>query len=938
MAQSLRRAVPAASELRKEIMQPGGRTVPGESDLRREVKVLELEKKRRERARKQAQEERDKEVTRRAGAEAALAAVGAAGSGSSCAAAPTAGVSEAAAATAAAGAGARRAVATRASGSGSDDDDEDDDEEEEEHSSEGGLRSPCLAPGPGVSTQVAPLSRKEEKRRDAQERRRAEREQITRRQAERQAENARLSASAVEEPFVGGVPRSGNCEKCGFKFRFPNLAVRYVYRQCPLCLYSIPEPAPLGVPAPHPSVPDRLPWPLCDARVCEGGVAKRCERRRVGGTDLCSKHQQVVKRFGKLSYGRFTEPYAEPHALEFDPPEVFDLLAVEPSAAERETARLKTLDEKAIEAARLDKEQMDKGSHDTMLLRTASGMWQRRVRRGQRIAKPISTKQIVDVVQPTFGIDLAEQGAGKVKWLRESFQALMALPTQRLAVLAAAVGHVVDPQKGLDVTEQVQGLIAAQHGHRLVIPHEADLLALLKVNDPCPGEKKWLRVRYSLDGVIAEVRVGVIRHVKPRAPEATPADPREQQQQQQQQQQQERDDEFESEPEPEESPFAFALRQGDAEQVQGPAVFRLERTLCLELPVAASSSTKTLTTRLTIIKGFYGHLHDPERRFNVTEKLQGLCDLGGSSSYFAMDKGLRLSDSFGEPCALVAKVLDITYKVEGREGEVVVPEAHGYLVDDVRVMAPIFAPAIVVLFATLSPRGLVGRAFVAKSDAKTRLLNYNIFDKAAKSVGKTSIRCLDAETVVVTDEVMELVNGMGGDLLEVRKGEHVTRDVLRAMGRARADALSGRFKGKDLVLEVEFRANGKLNTIKLNTDVHHLMADGILVDAKPVEPAIDVQNAVYGHPTDPARQANVTPVIQGLIARRRGRVLAIPTSEPLDKLFGDPCYPHHVNKVLQIRYLVRPILGQLAAAVTLDGVISQSIKIGWPSASDSHFY
>jgi hypothetical protein len=303
-----------------------------------------------------------------------------------------------------------------------------------------------------------------------------------------------------------------------------------------------------------------------------------------------------------------------------------------------------------------------------------------------------------------------------------------------------------------------------------------------------------------------------------------------------------------------------------------------------------------------------------------------------------MDKGLRLSDSFGEPCALVAKVLDITYKVEGREGEVVVPEAHGYLVDDVRVMAPIFAPAIVVLFATLSPRGLVGRAFVAKSDAKTRLLNYNIFDKAAKSVGKTSIRCLDAETVVVTDEVMELVNGMGGDLLEVRKGEHVTRDVLRAMGRARADALSGRFKGKDLVLEVEFRANGKLNTIKLNTDVHHLMADGILVDAKPVEPAIDVQNAVYGHPTDPARQANVTPVIQGLIARRRGRVLAIPTSEPLDKLFGDPCYPHHVNKVLQIRYLVRPILGQLAAAVTLDGVISQSIKIGWPSASDSHFY
>ena len=131
---------------------------------------------------------------------------------------------------------------------------------------------------------------------------------------------------AKSELGANRMARTERCVKCGFKFRFPNLTVRYVYQQCPLCMYNIPQATPLNIPPPHPEIPDRLAWPLCEARVCWQGVAKRCERKKVGDGEFCTKHNQAIARFGKLPYGKFCDAYTEEHKIQIIP-ERFDNFA-----------------------------------------------------------------------------------------------------------------------------------------------------------------------------------------------------------------------------------------------------------------------------------------------------------------------------------------------------------------------------------------------------------------------------------------------------------------------------------------------------------------------------------------------------------------------------------------------------------------------------------
>lgn len=356
--------------------------------------------------------------------------------------------------------------------------------------------------------------------------------------------------------------------------------------------------------------------------------------------------------------------------------------------------------------------------------------------------------------------------------------------------------------------------------------------------------------------------------------------------------------------------------------------YALEKEIKVELPPPPNSLEKRDTTRLTIIKGTYGHPHDMERTFDVTEKIQGLTDARGGTSFFCMDRGESLSELFGEPCTSVNKVISFTYKIDGKAGDIVAPEAHGYLVEPIRVKAPVIAPALIVTFATLSPKLLVGRTFGAQGDAKTRLLNYTLFDKKSAKAKKTSIRCLDSETVIVTDEVRGLVDSCGGYTIDVYKGNDIFTTALSRM--KLIPHFRERFKNKELVLEIECRIHEKLKNIKIYTDGKHIITKDFSVNARPAEPMLTINAAVYGHPTDTERQVNVKHIVEKRVKSLGGSMLAFETNENLLDLFGDPCYPYHTTKVLQIRYAVKEVRSQVSACVGLDGRLSQNVRIGWP--------
>lgn len=688
----------------------------------------------------------------------------------------------------------------------------------------------------------------------------------------------RAAAEGVLRKQVSQLKTLERCRNCGKLITFPSMSSRYMYLQCPLCDYQIPEPSALSIPTPHPSMPDKLPYSLCAARININGEARRCERRRVGHTDLCKGHNRIVARFGKLTYGKYDEPYCEIHEIQLRDPEDND--------DEIEEQRELTHDEKVEAAKKLEKESSI-GTADTIILERARQVWLRREQKGTLKKDPLSTEIITNIIEPTFGLDIAKQGPGRKRWLKNSFQAIMSLSQAPLSILVAMIGHRSEPGKARDVINSINQILSKYGGQRFYIPSDVNILELLEPEfggpqDPCPGETKFLRIRYCLQGVVGEVSARLL------------------------------DDEG----------------------------YSLTEPILVEVPPVASKQRTTVAgrsldvgSRLTVIKALYGHLHDFSCAFNVTEKVQGLVDMRGRGQYLRLTNEDQLNDIFGDPTKAIEKVFKVTYKVDAREGEILAPEAHDKLVNRVYVAAPVVGPHIIVNSATLTTKSSLGRSNGGFVDRRAQLINYAAFSKHKRRT-RGSHRQASMNTITetlsidVADQVRGLIASQGGDTLTLHAGS----DIFHALSQIKDEHMwREKFRKQDLMLHLELRANNVLREVHVFTNSEYSIREDVHVDARPVTPSILILAAIYGHPTDPKKQFNVQPILEERIRQRAGRILCIEASESLTELFGDPCYPYKTNKILQIRYQVKELMGRLQAQVKTNGMLHQSIQIGWPT-------
>ncbi|GBG33421.1 Hypothetical Protein FCC1311_096442 [Hondaea fermentalgiana] len=520
---------------------------------------------------------------------------------------------------------------------------------------------------------------------------------------------------------------------------------------------------------------------------------------------LCKGHNRIVTKFGKLTYGRFEEPYTEVHEIQLDNPD-----------EEEEEAKIhKLTHDEIVEASKRLEQRTNLEAADTVVLERARQVWLRREQKGMLKKDPLSTEIIANILEPTFGINIAEQAPGRRLWLKESFQALMSLSKAPLSILVAMIGHRTEPDKARDVRLPLQEILSTYGGMRIFVPDDVNVLELLAPRcneplDPCPGEAKFLRIRYCLQGAIGEVSARIM----------------------------DEDD--------------FGLSEPIVIEV--PPVASTKRT-------AVAGQSPSVRSRLTIIKALYGHSHDFLRSFNVTEKVQGLVDLRGRGQYLRLTPEDLLNDIFGDPTKAIERVFKVTFKVDAREGEILAPEAHGHLVNAVHVAAPIVGPNLVINGAKLSPKSTLGRNTVRKTDNKVPVLIMGAQQGESRRGRRrrTSVHDVDDLTLDVSDYVRAIIAAEGGDRLEFRAGENVF-DALAPI--ANADAWKARFGAQDLLLHVELRANGILREIKLQTDPSYCFRESAHVDARPVTPSILIHAAIYGHPTDTSKQFNVQSIIE----------------------------------------------------------------------------
>jgi len=592
------------------------------------------------------------------------------------------------------------------------------------------------------------------------------------------------------------------------------------------------------------------------ARVSNRGKAVRCERKRNSGSEFCVQHNKFMRKYGQLPYGRHDEEYSGIHPIDIPGSE-------EKNNAEKASALLGH--DAVIAAKKLAEKQRDMNSEESLLIDCARKYLDNRDKRGKLQKHKVTTETMSKIINPTFGINLAEQG--KTEWLKETTQALMALPKEPLSILAAAVGPFLDANKASDCCNALRVLIRKSGGEKLHIRKRIDLVELLLHGvDPVPQEIKYLRIRYCLQGIIGEL--------------------------------------------------CLVLDSN----------FSLEEDLVLQKGINTNS-------RLTIVASEYGHPHDLMRRFDVKEKIQGMVDMLGDGKFVKINSGIDLSQLFGEPCEGVNKVLKVKYIIDALYARIEATEARGWLLEPIHLLAPSVTPSVTITFATFSPKSSVGRKVTEKGNAKSRLLNYQHYDNKRRAA-KTSIRCLDDATIIVTGAIRKLVDNRGGDMLVLESGQDVSSILRKEL--KKDPTFYHKYRGNtEMLLHIEYRANNKLCEAKLTTDKDFILENGVYSDNRPVEATIEIDAAVYGHPTDTSMQFNVQEILSTLVKNSGGLRLDIDTQVDLNELFeGDPCYPFQVNKVLQISYHFKKLSGQTFATINPDGKMAQSIKIGWPLAKD----
>lgn len=124
-------------------------------------------------------------------------------------------------------------------------------------------------------------------------------------------------------------------------------------------------------------------------------------------------------------------------------------------------------------------------------------------------------------------------------------------------------------------------------------------------------------------------------------------------------------------------------------------------------------------------------------------------------------------------------------------------------------------------------------------------------------------------------------------------------------------------------------------TIDDDAEGRGLLAETLFAGVSTTLPSIEVCSALYGHAADPNQVWDVTARVKAIVDRYGGRCIYISSHECLDDLFGDPC--RGTRKKLRIRYYVRGFRGRCRIDEGEPNHLRTNLAIGFVSDDSDPF-
>ena len=557
--------------------------------------------------------------------------------------------------------------------------------------------------------------------------------------------------------------------------------------------------------------------------------------------------------------------------------------------------------------------------------------------------------------------------------LRKRFEQLE--PRQYLEVLFASYGDEVTEKGAVDVTQHVQGVMAAKETEEYLAFGPSINLRKLFGFDPSPEKTKQLRIRYRMDRIFGTLVLDVTSTSR--------------------------------------VPLPITLRRPWGGQ----------RLLKIRRGAYGHPLGPTAQGRMC---------------YDVTEILQGLIDLGGGS-YFKIDQPTPITPLLGDPAPGYPKELRLEYELRGRSGVEIRNEAQGFLTRPLYLEAkPVISPIIFITSATygMTPTGrnerlLAINKLLSRADITARKLNSGeltrkedrkiLRNKAALLAEKKLLNAAPTSFFEVTAKVQQLIthggmamilergsfdcNAVFGDpyaaspfnadtahtgSASVVNGGNSTLGGTSAVpgsgagggGIAQPQSSSSSFlppvlpagstftstayppapstlstAGSYKLLEINLISVGHdserltssveastvgnplnfitgrpsrfLIPVKDDEFGHGVLSESIVFRCNNVTPIIRVNSAAYGNLKDVTRLIDVTPEVQGLVT---GRELLLDTHVNLGELFiRDPCPGQ--QKQLRVDYTVTGFQGNLRLKVGIkDDRLVAGLELGFPPA------
>ena len=478
----------------------------------------------------------------------------------------------------------------------------------------------------------------------------------------------------------------------------------------------------------------------------------------------------------------------------------------------------------------------------------------------------------------------------------------------RLHILAASYGHRTNAKLAVDVTRGLQEAVKKVAHTKLTIKIDEDLRELLKIQDPCPRERKVLRIRYVIHGRRGEVCV-------------------------------------------DEGDFPFHLKS-EFNLLAGKA-----------MPLMSIVSAWYGHPRGVVDGKNYG-------AFDVTEILQSRVD-STNGRYCMISHREDLVKMFGEPCQGRSKQLVIEYEIAGKHGELYEYEIGGRLAKEISLAAaPSLAPQILIHQATYGwtaaalsehKKRVRKKLFDLQSLEERKRMGLPLtFDETRRlrtelPQVQDQMRTLEEDVelghVDVTEILQRRIELADGNLLFVGGTDSSKPDWVKValMGKQCvgldvdcADDLNNLF-GNPLpglpmkLLRISYEIIGhdadrrtcapETTTTGIETNFvrtkprlvldalayedprgRATITDSVIVGIPTTLPCVEINYASWGNAADSTQVWDVTDIVKKITNAHGGRRITIPAGADLVRIFGDPCLG--TRKKLLIKYTARGFRGR----------------------------